>query len=197
MTDRNAEELLPWYVNGTLSADEKETVEASLAESEELREQLAFMKMLEAEAKAESAPDASELGWRRLKKELKNLDEQNGPTRNWFRPAVAVAAVLVVALQINILNQPQTDSSYELLSGDAAWMKSPHWIVQLEFKERASWQQMQDLLSRSGAQIVEGPSAVGIVRVAVPRNSDQFTDEQALVNWLREQSVVAHAAAEQ
>ena len=60
-------ELLPFYVNGTLSAAERAEVEALLAEDDDLRGQLALLKQVRAVMKDQETPcSTGELGLARL-----------------------------------------------------------------------------------------------------------------------------------
>jgi len=196
MLDRRIEELLPWYANGTLAQDEKDLVEDALSNSETLREELSILNMMREQVQQEQAPEVSELGWRRLQKQIKT-EEPAKARFEWFKPATAVAAVFIVALQVGILTNQDTAMDTELLSGSAVILNSPHWIVQLEFKDDASWQQVHELLTSSGAQLVEGPSTLGLVRIAVPEDSVQFGSAEELVLWFKGQGLVSHAALQE
>ena len=66
MNQQEFSELLPWYVNGTLSSNEQARVEAWLAQSSEARNELAVLQQLAHQIKSAAIPVASELGWQRL-----------------------------------------------------------------------------------------------------------------------------------
>ncbi len=63
MERQEAQQLLPWYVNGTLSRDERREIERHLEESPDLAEELEELKLLQevviesGQASAQSSPD--------------------------------------------------------------------------------------------------------------------------------------------
>lgn len=203
MTDRNIEDLLPWYINGTLNDDERSAVEALLERSSDARKQHEILKALADQVQTEPVMEASELGWRRLQKDIRadKPSEQaaTSPARSdgWWKQGVAIAAALVIALQVGILSQtPATDTSTRLLSEGLPSLEQPHWLLQVEFKASAPWQQVSDVLSEIDGRVIDGPSGIGIVRVAVMKNGSQFASQQPLLSWFRAQSVVVHAVVE-
>lgn len=192
LDDRALLELLPWYLNGTLEGAELAAVEALLLRSAEAREELEVLRRLAAavreQEQAHEAPPF-ELGWARLQRSL-----QPAPRRDWWKPGLAAAAALVVALQLGILMRPaQVDSDWQLQSGGSEQVLSGGYRVQLRFVEHAQWQQIRALLLELDAVLVDGPSALGVVQVHVPADK-RFRDGQALLQWLQQQAVVQHAA---
>ena len=192
-------QLLPWYLNGTLEGEELAVVEALLLRSAEAREELEVLRRLAAavreQEKVHSAGQTPpfELGWARLQRSLQQ-EQPALPKRDWWRPGLAVAAALVLALQVGILTRPaQTDSDWRMLSGGQEQVLSGGYRVQLRFVEHAQWQQIRALLLELDAVLVDGPSALGVVQVHVPADQ-RFADGQALLRWLQQQAVVQHAA---
>lgn len=197
-TDDDLRALLPWYLNGTLAADERVRVEALLQRSAAAREELAGLRQLapalkQAEQQRNHAQGApAELGWARLQRSLQQ--EPVAARRDWWKPSLAAAAALVVALQLGILMRPApTDVDWQLQSGGQQQVLSGGYRVQLRFVEHAQWQQVRGLLLEVDAVLVDGPSALGIVQVFVPADR-RFADGQALLQWLQQQPVVQHAA---
>lgn len=196
LDDRALLELLPWYLNGTLEGVELAAVEALLLRSAEAREELEVLRRLAAavreQEQAHEAPP-SELGWARLQRSLQQ-EVRLAPRRDWWKPGLAAAAALVVALQLGILIRPaQVDSDWQLQSGGSEQVLSGGYRVQLRFVEHAQWQQIRALLLELDAVLVDGPSALGVVQVHVPADK-RFRDGQALLQWLQQQAVVQHAA---
>ncbi|SIQ63127.1 anti-sigma factor [Aquipseudomonas alcaligenes] len=196
LDDRALLELLPWYLNGTLEGVELAAVEALLLRSAEAREELEVLRRLAAavreQEQAHEAPPF-ELGWARLQRSLQQ-EAQPAPRRDWWKPGLAAAAALVIALQLGILMRPaQVDSDWQLQSGGSEQVLSGGYRVQLRFVEQAQWQQIRALLLELDAVLVDGPSALGVVQVHVPADK-RFRDGQALLQWLQQQAVVQHAA---
>lgn len=197
--DRALLELLPWYLNGTLEGAELAAVEALLLRSAEAREELEVLRRLaaavreqEQQGNAEQAPPF-ELGWARLQRSLQ-AEARPAPQRDWWKPGLAAAAALVVALQLGILMRPAPlDSDWQLQSGGQEQLLSGGYRVQLRFVEHAQWQQIRALLLELDAVLVDGPSTLGVVQVHVPADP-RFRDGQALLQWLQQQAVVQHAA---
>lgn len=195
--DRALLELLPWYLNGTLDPQERANVEALLLRSAEAREELEVLRRLAAAVReqehgaGQSAP--FDLGWARLQRSLQQ-EARPAPRRDWWKPGLAAAAALVIALQLGILMRPaQTDSDWRMLGGGQEQVLSGGYRVQLRFVEHAQWQQIRALLLELDALLVDGPSALGVVQVHVPADA-RFADGQALLQWLQQQAVVQHAA---
>ena len=196
LDDRALLELLPWYLNGTLEGVELAAVEALLLRSAEAREELEVLRRLAAavreQEQAHEAPPF-ELGWARLQRSLQQ-EARPALRRDWWKPGLAAAAALVIALQLGILMRPaQVDSDWQLQSGGSEQVLSGGYRVQLRFVEHAQWQQIRALLLELDAVLVDGPSALGVVQVHVPADK-LFRDGQALLQWLQQQAVVQHAA---
>ena len=197
--DRALLELLPWYLNGTLTGSELAAVEALLLRSAEAREELEVLRRLatavreqEQQCHGEQVPPY-EMGWARLQRSLQQAS-RGGARRDWWKPGLAAAAALVVALQLGILMRPaQVDSDWQLQGGGQEQLLSGGYRVQLRFVEHAQWQQIRALLLELDAVLVDGPSALGIVQVHVPADR-RFADGQGLLQWLQQQAVVQHAA---
>ncbi len=198
--DQRLLELLPWYLNGTLEAAERGQVDALLLRSAEAREALQSLRELAAAVRQDELaanlrqPAPGELGWARLQRSLRQ-EAATTQRRDWWKPGLAVAAALVVALQIGILARPDgTDSDWRLQSGGAAQqLLSGGYRVQLRFVEHAQWLQIRELLLEVDGLLIDGPSALGLVQVHVPADP-RFADGKALLLWLQQQPVVQHAA---
>ena len=195
--DRALLELLPWYLNGTLDPQERANVEALLLRSAEAREELEVLRRLAAAVREQEhgagQPAPFELGWARLQRSLQQ-EARPAPRRDWWKPGLAAAAALVIALQLGILMRPaQTDSDWRMLGGGQEQVLSGGYRVQLRFVEHAQWQQIRALLLELDALLVDGPSALGVVQVHVLADA-RFADGQALLQWLQQQAVVQHAA---
>lgn len=197
LADEHIEALLPWYINNTLDLDERQQVEAALKESETLREELEFLKNLALSVKSEEMPEASELGWRRLQKQiaLEERDHEEPTTQHaakisWFKPFIASAAVLVIALQLHLNFNTQQDAASRLLSAPSVILAEPHWRFQLEIANQASWEEVSALMNTLNASIIEGPSSLGIISIAVPQKNSAYTRPEDLEAWLEKQALI-------
>jgi hypothetical protein len=198
--DQRLLELLPWYLNGSLDATEREQVDALLLRSGEAREALQALRELAAAVRQDEQetnlrqPAPGELGWARLQRSLRE-EAAPIPRRDWWKPGLAVAAALVVALQVGILARPAAiDSDWRLQSGGAPQqLQSGGYRLQLRFVEHAQWQQIRGLLLEIDGLLIDGPSALGLVQVHVPTDP-RFADGKALLLWMQQQPVVQHVA---
>lgn len=184
--------LMPWYVNGTLSDDEQAQVQDLLERSSEARAELDFLRTLQRQIRQEPLAAPSEIGWRRLQREI---TPRQGEQRRWYQPLMAAAAMLVIALQLTLLFRSDPEP-VELLGSHPSLAVEDAWVVQLRFQEDADWIAVMTLLTEMDARLVDGPSSLGLVRVAVAREGGAFGDADSALNWLRGQSIVEHAALE-
>ncbi len=167
--------LLPWYVNGTLSVAEKEAVEALLRESENARAEVAALQAVAAEVVAGeqrgSAP--AELGWRRLQRDMR-ASKSAASTPRWQRLA-AIAATVVIAVQAGLLLQkPDTAEDIRLLAGHdltdhPLQSLGEYHVFQFRFNEQADIEAANAGLLKFEAEIIEGPSALGVYRLTIPK----------------------------
>ncbi len=194
MKDEELENLLPWYVNGTLESHEVQAVEDYLARSEAARDSKAFLTALSQQVQAESLPPVSELGWRRLQKEIQREQTQS-VDKKWWMGAVAAAALLVITLQVSIFT-PSQQVDTRLLGQPVAEFLDNHWLLQIELQDDYVWHELVSMMNMMDATIVSGPSRLGVIRIAVPQESEVFENQQQLLNWLQQQPGVLHATME-
>lgn len=170
--DPEIEALLPWYLNGTLAAEERAQVEAYLAERPEAAEELALLQRMRSEVRAQQPGGPGELGLRRLLKSVRA--ERREPARwRW----AAAAAVLVVLVQSGIIAQLyQRDEAFRPLSGPAAGD-----LYQIRFHPDATEAALRELLLDADAVIVDGPSASGIYRLRLLGAEEREIRERRLV----------------
>lgn len=161
------DELLPWYANGTLDEPERARVAAHLAECARCREELSFLTTLAAGVRAADESGApAEFGLKRLLREVRqsspNPASARGGRRTWWRPALAAAAILVIAVQAVMIGRLYQDTTYlQPLAGPAA----AGTVLQVRFDPAASESQIRAALQSVDGTLVGGPGALGIYRV--------------------------------
>ncbi len=197
--DNELYELLPWYLNGSLAPDERAEVEALLSRQPEARARLEELRALAEVVREEEQrlqrenPLPLAMGWARLQRDIAPPPT---PSRVPWRPALAAAALLVITLQSALLLRgpaPQ-EAAWQPLSGQMnSKPMAGGYRVQLRLVDSARWQQVRELLQQLNAEVVEGPSAMGVLQVQVPANA-RFQDGRALLQWLQQQPEVQHAA---
>lgn len=176
--------LIPWYLNGTLSPAERGEVEAWLVATGHDGD-LKLWRAVQSEVRSEIAEPATDLGWRRLRTELR-------PARQtiWqWRAALAAGVVAVASFQMLILWRQGHEGVHRPLSAAVAFPEA--WRFQVRFVETATARDINALLLRMDAQIVSGPSALGIYEIAIPRREGAEAD--GLLNLLRHEPLIEQA----
>lgn len=172
--DNEVRSLLPWAANGSLTPEEQAEVDALLRKDAAAAEDLAFLRRLAAEVKADApASVVSDLGWQRLKRRLDTpaaapaqTHAREEPSPGWRR--MAIAAMLLVAVQAGWLWQMHADNralEYRPMSGTAPAQTGAQ--LRLMFAPDATAEAISGLLRELGASIVSGPSALGLYDVRV------------------------------
>jgi anti-sigma factor RsiW len=183
-------DLIPWYVNGSLPAGERQAVEDHLALCPRCREEERFCRMtaqaLQQAGEVAPSPHPAQLG--RLMARLDEAEREPGggrlrrllaALRSW-QPASPARALLVAQLAIVILlvglvvwqnRQANAPAVYRTLSDAKAPMAGAARIRVL-FAEDATERQIRDLLLGVHGEIVGGPSAIGAYTLKVPPGGD-------------------------
>jgi len=190
-------DLLPWFVNGTLGADDRAAVLRTLDESAEARADLELWRAVAAEIEHEEiAPNAGgvDLGWLRLERQL-NVPASRAPTRGWSWAAAAALVVLLGGQTLYMVRtQRAQDEQIRELSAAPVALRADEWGVQVRFRADATVGEINSLLLDLDARVIGGPSALGIYEIAVPRSA-RFADAQAVARWLSEQPIVEQGSA--
>lgn len=184
--DQHPTELLPWLANDTLEGAERNAVARHVEECAECRAELKLLQSLRTTVQSEARPEAGELGLQRL---LRDVRKMSVSKPRWLLPA-ALAASLVIAVQaVMLLQMAPREPRYAPLSGPA----SSEGVLQVEFMPDAREADLRELLRASGVRIVDGPSAVGLYRLAVEPGRDPKQVEASL----REHAdLIGHVALE-
>ncbi len=164
---RRIEELLPFYLNGTLDGDERAEVERALADDESLRFELEFLGAVRDDVKSrDPGQSPGEFGLARLQREIEREGQVSKPgeRRNLWRIAAAFAFALFAAQSIWIVSS--TGPDVELAGGNGGTVEGTTLIV--GFSESATEAQIRMLLLDLELEIVGGPSALGLYSVLVP-----------------------------
>jgi len=165
-------ELLPWLVNGSLRAEERDTVEqhvhSCLACHRELKEQQRLRVALLAQPAVHLSAQTN------YEKLARSLDGQPvlgaHPSRRFtplvrFAAAAAVAAFAVGSVLWLSPMRVETRGDYETLSRSVA---APGEIY-IVFGQSVTQSQMQSLLEEIGGKMEAGPNPVGRYRVRLER----------------------------
>ncbi|HEX7694747.1 MAG TPA: zf-HC2 domain-containing protein [Sphingomonas sp.] len=171
-------QLLPWYVNGTLEADERAMVDAHLSDCAECRADLAAEQALARDVAA--LPVDVEHAWSTLSDRI----DADAPPRRladpvpFFRRKVAMgwafggplAAAAAVAFAVAIVPgaRPPAGQTYRALGSPSIAQPGNALVM---FGPEARERDVRAALTGAGARIVDGPTASGayVVRIAPER----------------------------
>lgn len=190
--DREVEQLLPWYVNGTLTGQERERVRRYLQENEHAAVEVEVLRGVRDAVKSEDVGSPGEFGLRRLKEGIRDTARPEasagGPSR-WWRPAMAAAALVIVVQGALLIDAWQRGDTWV-----PAGVEPARPILQLRFDPAATEKEIRGLLNELDIELVSGPSSVGVYRAA-PMGED--ADIEKLAARLRDAGqVVSHAEVE-
>lgn len=191
-------DLIPWYVNGSLPAEEREAVEEHLAGCLLCREEERFCRRT-AEAlqqAGEVAPSPHPVQLARVMARIDEAEAEHGrgrlrrlldAIRSWrpfpvspLRAMVAAQlaiAVLLVGLVVSQHRQPTAPAApappaeYRTLSDPEA-PPAGSMRLRLLFTEDATEREIRQLLLGVGGEIVGGPSPLGAYTLEIPLGGD-------------------------
>jgi hypothetical protein len=181
--------LLPWYLNNTLDAVQRERVEVELKKNKTLRAELDWLKSVQTQVQNEEMA----LPQHGLDKLMQRIaTEQTAPSARasaWLKPAFAIAASLLV-VQTVVMSYLLThqESTLQPLSGPIV----SGAILQITFRPGVTEQQLRGLLIANQAEIVSGPGALGIYSVRVSEDK-----AQQVISSLQKQSDIVESVRQQ
>ncbi len=190
-------ELLPWFAAGTLAPDERQFVDAWLArhgaQHPAMVAELSWLRRSAAQARelARAQAPAPEAGLAELMARIGTESGRAAPAAPgaqhfgrrfslWLaellapRPALAFGLVAVMLLQAAVIGSQMTREPAALVplggnhapTGSAA---ADAVVLGVVFNADAREAEVRAVLAAAGAQIVGGPSALGLYLVAVPK----------------------------
>lgn len=189
--NEHPDKLLPWYVNGTLGADERRQVESHIGQCDRCQQEVAWLRSLRKHIKADGIQDPGELGLQRL---LREVRVEKPTSRQWWRPAMAAAMAIIVIQFAVIINAHRPPSGIVPLSGP----ELAGVVVQIKFAPSATEAQIRGLLQKVHADMIAGPSALGIYRLRLEQlDKDQKQQIQQRIAELAARSNVVTYVAEE
>ncbi|GAB4355649.1 MAG: hypothetical protein Kow006_22200 [Gammaproteobacteria bacterium] len=194
LTRRQFEELLPAYVNGTATGEERAQVDAYLERHPDARGELQWVVALrQGMQRLGEGGGPGELGWRRLKRDVsRETRRKNGAGVAWWKPAMAAALLVIVVQTALLVDLAGTETAYQPLGGGSDGV-----TLQIRFQPEATEAQIRQLLRELDAELVAGPSAIGLYRLRITSNRSANKPIGEVIEALRARSdVVAHAGLE-
>lgn len=179
---REIEELLPFYLNGSLTGDEHSRVEAALEADDGLQQQLEFLRAVSGAVLSDDPVTATpgDLGLARLRRDIGQETGGQRPGRPILRSVTALAAAFVLGVGVMAiwpsLDRGQMEATYEQAGGPVA-----KGALIVAFRPDATAEQISDLLLSVDGVIVDGPSAIGLYRVGLPDGINAGTVAERLM----------------
>jgi hypothetical protein len=222
--DHEAATLLPWYVNGTLTQEERRAVEDHLASCAICPDELVALLKVQAGLRRSlaEAPDPSAALWQKVKGQIAKAPaatdrsaprtggQQDRSTWAWLvdrirpalRPGWALAALVLIALQVAVIvglvaRGPSGRSlEYRTLTGPtiSGQPSGPRARLRVAFKEEAVEKAIRAALGELRAIIVDGPSPAGFYLIDVPLDGGAVRTPEEAVRTLRERHEVIRFA---
>jgi len=174
VVNKEMSELLPFHLNGTLGTDERQSVEGALAVDAGLRAELEFLRQVRTAVRADDlgqSPGA--FGLARLKREL---SPQMRPS--WAARGAALAAAFALGAMLSVFATGRLPEAPEGYSQAGAPVAGGQIVV--AFRQDATSERISDLLLSQGVTITDGPSAIGLYRIAVADGTDAAAVAAAL-----------------
>ncbi len=196
---QHAAELLPWFVNGSLSPIERVIVERHVGECLGCRQEIDNLRALQAAIARDDSDAAATQAFRRLQPRIERasfgmnaarllpaLVDQWLATPVWLRGAVIAQLALIAILAVALIERAETQY-YHTLSTPAASVNARGGLT-VVFAAGSAEQDIRDVLARLHARIVDGPTPEGAYTVAFTGGT-----EQAALAQLRAERAVKFA----
>lgn len=189
MNDR-FDELLPWYVNGSLSAEDTAWVERHLAEHPEARAELDWHRSLSTRIQDNAPAVPATIGLARAMTLIRGDRPTFAERVTAFfgalgmRPGVAFAGLAIVAIQggfiLNLLNTTREDAVEMRALKATATNEGP--MLKLNFAPEAKEAEIRHLLMAVQGRLAGGPGQLGDYYVVVPAGKEAAVAEQLKSN---------------
>lgn len=174
------EELLPWYVNGSLGADDKAFVEAYLEQHPDARGELDWYRSLQRRVQENAPAVPATIG---LAKAMR-LIQGDRPTFSermsaffgnmGLRPAYALAGLAVVAVQSGVILQMLGDAreNAEEIRALHAVRVEEGPMLKISFAPDAKESDIRMLVMQLRGELAGGPGQLGDYYLRVPSGSE-------------------------
>jgi len=172
------------YVQGRLTTQEKEAIDTAILNDPKWAEELAYYKGLSNASEPAPVPAGQEFGWARLSKAIDQETESmadpviaaNDNNPFWKLAAFAMGLVAIVQAGFLLIGTPASISEEPIYVPVA---QTDHLEVRIIFTDSATSADISTLLQDIDAEIVAGPSAIGLYDV-------RFTSEDLRNEGLKE-----------
>lgn len=193
-TQTHPEDLLAFYVNGSLTGQERADVESHVQHCEYCQQQVALLRLMR-DSMQQTSVDGfpEEFAWQRLKRDMQQQPVTQAHQKpGWWRQGIAVAAAVVIAVQAGLI----VSLNQDVESYTQAGYKQPGTILQIKVNPAASEAQFRELLLGINAELVAGPSATGLYRIRLPQKSTEQDVDSSLNKLASSRDIILFVARE-
>lgn len=180
-------DLLPWYVNESLAADEQVDVDAHLSTCLVCRREVALLLALRDAVSTRMLDPQCEAALGRLNARI----DRNNVTQQVFPWAAAAVLVLVtgiaamIGLNSGLLDDAASKRAYSTLGARTVeTLDSQIVTARIVFDHDVTERQLRELLLEADAELIDGPTPRGAYTIAVTKAA-KGDDLQAAVAQLR------------
>jgi hypothetical protein len=170
------DELLPFYVNGTLGAEDRAWIDSYLREQPLAENELRWLRAVQTTVQAEAVPASAEVGLERVMQRIHGERKTAAPSKpqglaNWlsrlFSPPVLkpmfAGAMAVVALQAVVISSLMTerDDTSPIRTVPLGGVVEHGAYVKVNFKPDAREADIRMLMIDVQASLASGPGQLG------------------------------------
>jgi anti-sigma-K factor RskA len=180
MNNERFEELIPWYANGTLSAEDRAWVDAYLERNPEARSELDWQVSLQTQIRESAPPVPSTIGLARVMRQI----EGERPTLTarisaffgnfGMRPGYAMATLALVVVQagviVNLVGDVR-DNAEEIRALHATGVEEGP-MLKISFAPDAREADIRMLVVQVQGELAGGPGQLGDYYLRVPAGSE-------------------------
>ena len=193
------EELLPWFVNKTLSTEEHHTVKQHLESCPQCQQEVALLQQMRRQIKETSTKSPGDIGLNRLlgtiRKDPTIPDVSQKTSVSWWQTGFAIAASLIIVIQAGLL----IDAWYISKPVIPLTGSQEHGLVlQVSFTPSTTEPQMREVITAIHGKFIDGPSALGIYRIRIDNkgSSSESTIKKALEQLQQKPGIISHVTQE-
>ena len=192
------EELLPWFVNGTLSDEGRHEVKQHLESCSQCQQEIALLQKMRAQVKEAPIQSPGELGLNRLLNEVRHeravTSVRTQSQSGWWRTGLAIAASLIIFIQAGLL----LDAWF--LSKPMVPLAGPQQhgaVLQVSFEPTATEAQIRAVITQVDAAFIDGPSSLGLYRIRLEAGTSEMSSIQKTIEHLRQHTSIIHHVAQE
>lgn len=186
-------ERLPWYVNGTLSDEERVEVDAHIEVCAECREALSLCQEMAAAIRSNAAiPIPPGTSAEALL--ARHANRPSSASRNGWRIAAAIAVITVVGLLATpwLAGTGGTNQRFETVTEPSS-LAAVDYVFAVRFEAGTSAADRQSVLASLGGKALAEDEELGVYRVTLSLPPQSLTELYARAAALAERDEVAAA----